>query len=977
MRLAHLIATLGLAFVMAIALPAQTVRVIFTTGEASMQRPDETAARPVVKGETVIIGARIITGADGRVVLTPMPGVKSIIAPNTTLVLESISENRTSETNVTHQAVLDLKQGAVVSDLQKPEGVSYDYSIRTARGLAGARGTTFTVGINAAGIQTIVVAHGSITVNFADGRQASLSMGQLSLTQAGGATKSVNNVSELPEADQKIAQNWVETTITAIATAMEAGIEVDSTALQNALDAAANLGITLTPETQAAVDRALAAVSTFEKVENIDPLEKVESNLQETKPNVVVTENQTSSETLTPLDLFRAKLTASQRAAFDKLPQDIKEQLVTLNDLDITVVALSPDPETGLANTDQDLRINLTALNELSPAARAFVKTLGGANLDQSPDLGQWSSDAFDRTLTSWNALTATERDLLTSIGAGEAIMDRSAGYISALLSSLDSTQLSLIKQAGWGAYLDELAGKPTAAYYFYTLQSLTAEQRAAVKFFELSPHDLNSYYTSSLVSALASFSDADQSLLRQLGLSEVALQDYYSMPTMAPMEVVTPDYTGRLNNALAFYAQLSSDEKAAARALGLGHLFYHYAPAETVGESSMTAMQRVKMLTQFYIDHPDLRQALQDSQLFANYSFLEDPAANDLDLAASTLQTYLNLPARTRNYLASQDHWANFFHLANPELLGKSSPLRTLSQINSILGALSSEEFAALLDLNLSRVVLEKGESYEGGVNPFPFIEGSPIDELQATIAYFRQLTIAKKNVLRELGIVGSQNIAVVGADTDGLSRLLTAYDNLPGTLRAATEKLDEYHAYYSTYGSTEGSVQDRSFFFPRGYSPDTVLYAVGFESTGNLHVGATRYLRIDGSYRNGDTFTVGDNKNLYLHASDLIDLNATGFSANIRSITMAAATINLSNLVFPEGSVASLNSKFGQVNFGPDSKYGWVNFDNVRYGNSENPALTSGNFANQTRGNVVFGTLKNPASSPDYTPRPILNKK
>ena len=319
MRLIKLIAILGFALITTLALPAQTVRVIFTSGAASIQRPDEAAPRAIVKGESVIIGSRIITGADGRVVLTPMPGVKSIVAPNTTLLLESVSENRTSPTEVTHQAVIDLKEGAVVSDLQKPEGVTYDYSIRTARGLAGARGTTFTVGINSAGIQTIVVAHGTISLNFTDGRQVSLAIGSLSITPPGGETKSVGNVSELSPSEKAIAQNWVETTVGAIASAIEAGVEVDPEALKNALAAAESLGIELSPELQALVDRVLALLA-------------IPTTHTDTRTITdVVTEEQPSSGGFASINDYIASLTEEQAAAFDSLrkgPQDIHVNFV-------------------------------------------------------------------------------------------------------------------------------------------------------------------------------------------------------------------------------------------------------------------------------------------------------------------------------------------------------------------------------------------------------------------------------------------------------------------------------------------------------------------------------------------------------------------------------------------------------------------------------------------------------------------------
>lgn len=310
MRLTKLIAILGFAFLTALALPAQTVRVIFTSGAASIQRPDEAGPRPIVKGESVIIGSRIITGTDGRVVLTPMPGVKSIITPNTTLTLESSSETKTSDTNVTHQAVLDLKEGAVVSDLQKPEGVTYDYNIRTARGLAGARGTTFTVGINAAGIQTIVVAHGTISLNFTDGRQVSVSIGRLSITTPAGETKTVGNVSELTPSEKAVAQNWTETTIGAIASAIESGVEVDAEALQNALATAESLGITLPPELQALVDRVLALLAIPTKTTGNTDTETVKD---------AVVENQTILTGFASIEAYVASLTQEQKDAFTSL----------------------------------------------------------------------------------------------------------------------------------------------------------------------------------------------------------------------------------------------------------------------------------------------------------------------------------------------------------------------------------------------------------------------------------------------------------------------------------------------------------------------------------------------------------------------------------------------------------------------------------------------------------------------------------
>src|SRR5690606_9808143 len=107
-----------------------------------------------------------------------------------------------------------------------------------------------------------------------------------------------------------------------------------------------------------------------------------------------------------------------------------------------------------------------------------------------------------------------------------------------------------------------------------------------------------------------------------------------------------------------------------------------------------------------------------------------------------------------------------------------------------------------------------------------------------------------------------------------------------------------------------------------------------------------------------------------LFLHAADLIDLNGTSFSADIRGITMSAATLNLSNLVFPEGSVASLNSKLGQVNFvnsdHPAFQRGKVNFHNVSYGDFYLQSAADLDSPYGANGNIAIGTLKNPAKLP-----------
>ena len=990
MRLPTLLAIIGLALIATLELSAQSVRVIFVSGQAQLQRPEEPALRPAQKGETVIIGTRIVTGADGRLVLTPMPGVKSIVSPNTTLVLESVSETRTSETNVTHAAVLDLKSGNVVSDLQKPEGVTYDYGIRTARGLAGARGTTFAVGINAAGIQTISVTHGSISVSFADGRTATLAPGQLSISKPGGEPQSVAKVDELPPEDQAAVQEFANLAIAAIADAVENGIELDPAALGNALDSAKSLGVTLTPETQATIERVLSNPSLFKTEETADPLKTVttEENKDEIKEVVTRTETPTPP---TPLELFRASLPSQFLSVFNSLPADIQALLVTLNDLDIAALALTPDPDTGLRYTDQDLRVNLAAFAKLKPETRAFIKTLAGdnlANIDYVPGPLERSQASFDRSLDSFNALTDTERSQIISMGAAESILDTSTDYIKALLGSLDATQRSIIEQTGWGYALHDFTSKPGAADIFAFISSeFTAGDLALVKFFDVDPFVFNESQTLSVLSlldTLSSLTEEQRTVLLQLNTVDFIVNslsfdsgDSFSIST-------APDFANQINNTLSFYNSLSAAEQLAVRAIGIGDLLFFYTPDTLLNEGGQTALQLVKQLTAFYLANPDLQQVIQDSRVFEFGAFIFSNSALNEAVIRSTLATYANLPERTRIFINEADQYS-FFEIVNPEFrthVFNQGPYRSLAEINTLLTSLSATEFGTLSDLDLGRVIIEQGVSFFDGetttITDFlddPATDGvsdsERVQNLKSTLAFFEQLPTEQKFVMRELGIIGDGNIAFVGADTAGLGRLLTAYSTLAGSLRARTERLDEFEASFNTFGSLDSETPvDQSFFFHKNIDPSRIIQDVAFKSTGDLHVGATRYLRIETSEFSEITFQVGDNKDLYLHAADLIDLNGTTFSNNIRGITMAAATINLANIDFPETSVVSLNSKLGQLSFGHSTSNGMVNFSNVSYGGNliESPTdLTSPFGAN---GNIKIGTLAAPAPLPTHSP-------
>ncbi|MEY4487786.1 MAG: hypothetical protein RIQ79_294, partial [Verrucomicrobiota bacterium] len=300
MRLQNLFLVFALTVLAPLGLSAQTVRVIFSTGKADIQAPGEANLHPITKGEVITLGTRIVTGADGRVALTPMPGVKSLISPNSDLIVEKASETKATDGTTITAATLNLKQGAIVTDLIKQEGVTYDYNIRTPRGLAGARGTNYTVNVNANGIETILVSHGTISFTLLDGRQLAITAGQINITDVTGAVRSAAKLSDLSADDQALAQSVANSTLTALESATAAGITINPEAVSQALDLMQSFGIdtsgtNLAPVTTAPTSSDTQSGNNKEASNILPPIDQFQSFIA----NLTQTQKDTLAEILT------------------------------------------------------------------------------------------------------------------------------------------------------------------------------------------------------------------------------------------------------------------------------------------------------------------------------------------------------------------------------------------------------------------------------------------------------------------------------------------------------------------------------------------------------------------------------------------------------------------------------------------------------------------------------------------------------
>ncbi|MCX6939051.1 MAG: FecR domain-containing protein [Verrucomicrobia bacterium] len=1232
--------------------PAQTVRVLTVSGEATIQPADGSPARPIVVGDTVTLGTRIVTAANGRVVITPFPGIKSIIAPSSNVTIEKISETKATGSNVAlQQAVLNLKSGAVVSDLEKQEGIAYDYAIRTPRGVAGARGTTYTVAVAPSGVESVIVTDGRIQITLTSGATYNLAPGQASVSRPGAPETAISNASELPPADKKLLQTTLESSLGEIAKAIESGVDLKPATLKSTLEFAGKMGIELDPELIKSLQPALEKEKPKgppEEKPKPKPADSAEENKNNQPPEnkeakQIVSEQQdpiltayladlnlsqrveflalppaTRTQLLgyyqsTPLTLranfarspfaiqtlllnraldfdlrdfaltragdgnarsvseityylslatnarpaFLALTLAAQRATaayFDQLPAglrpafltaaaevqtalladaadaalakfaltpasdgairtlaeiayfnalpdarhvtflalsitdqratvayfnqlpaglraaflagspdtqallvkratdtdlatfalatanrtdseialysnlpdatrtaylqrpaDIRSLLLQRDDIDLAILALSPDRTTGTLLTDNDLRDALLSLNSLSPAAFALFKEFAGGsglpNIDNAPSPSRFSPAAYERTLTSWNALTAAQRATFLQLGAGESIMDTSATYLSAVAASF-SQQPALYQttmtETGWGAVLTEILANKGLQTVLENASTLSPAQRALIKELQLGPYAFeDSYYipngstsgsgSLTLVSggsasavfagglstapianvtsttpatnntkldylnALGALNTADRAILKRLDLQDDLIKPGHNLV----------DYPTLLQTTIGFYNQLTPAERDFLVGLQAGSWLWTYAPTDTVYGPMNSATQAVSatdyirtLLQSLSTLTPVEKDALRDLELFSNIELTDKrltPAS-----VVQILAAYLNAPATVQPLLRAQlrgDAWFDSVIGANGEY-----QTRPIAEVIAILGALTPVEISALRDMQIGGT-LAYGGFFDADTDANATV--TPTQQLKNMVAVYRSLGDLEKFTLRELGIVKSHdnNFAAFLADPQGLTHLLKAYAALPGSIRAETRQI-ENSSYNQTYAG-------RSFFAPKASTNIYAggLYDVSFTSDDDLYIGAPRVLRIQrGYYTINDTFTTGVGKSLYLRAGDLVHLTDTTFSTNIRSIVIEAATVHLKNVDFPGGSTIALNSKFGGTNAlgagsgtypvflgtGAAAQFGRVNFDDVRY--NGNPLHDVPSY--DAHGvNIRIGTLANPA--------------
>ena len=165
-------------------------KVLRLVGTAEIQMPGQSEFTPLDKDAMVPQGATIRTGANSQVFLQVFSGGIAAITENSTVSVEKLALEKDGDTVTSQEAMLDLKQGNIVSTLDPTKKAINHYGIRTPKGVAAARGTTYTVTVGADHYTVVTTLSGDVTItNLTTGESVAVTAGTVSVNGSGPLTR--------------------------------------------------------------------------------------------------------------------------------------------------------------------------------------------------------------------------------------------------------------------------------------------------------------------------------------------------------------------------------------------------------------------------------------------------------------------------------------------------------------------------------------------------------------------------------------------------------------------------------------------------------------------------------------------------------------------------------------------------------------------------------------------------------------------
>lgn len=190
--------------------------VLKVTGNATVTIGGATS--PLQVGAKIPVGATITTAAASEVFIQAHTGTVATVKAGSSVSIDELSVTRSGGRVTEEKTAINLKSGNLVSALDPAKRSVNNYQVKTPKGVAAARGTTFTVSYNGVNY-TIVATSGSVQITSSLGTVVNVAGGQASVSSVndGAATP----VAELPAQEKAEAIQAMAVAVATIATAVE------------------------------------------------------------------------------------------------------------------------------------------------------------------------------------------------------------------------------------------------------------------------------------------------------------------------------------------------------------------------------------------------------------------------------------------------------------------------------------------------------------------------------------------------------------------------------------------------------------------------------------------------------------------------------------------------------------------------------------------------------------------------------------
>jgi hypothetical protein len=200
------------------------------TGSVQVQLPGQSVAVDLHVGDLVPQGATLITGPNSEVYVQPFSGTVSTVKENATVVVEKLSLTTDSGIVTKQNTLLNLKAGNLVSTIDPAKRAINNYGVRTPKGVAAARGTSYSVSVSADGFSIAATAD-MVTFTTSTGAVYSIQAGMISITPAGGSPQPPISLASAAATDPSVGA-IVRDAVTTLSTVVQnnlGGLSADST----------------------------------------------------------------------------------------------------------------------------------------------------------------------------------------------------------------------------------------------------------------------------------------------------------------------------------------------------------------------------------------------------------------------------------------------------------------------------------------------------------------------------------------------------------------------------------------------------------------------------------------------------------------------------------------------------------------------------------------------------------------------------